>query len=204
MAEKKHWLDGAAFAISVVSLIIAGATALNNILIHRDDLRFVPGVALLVMRDDKGVVLTRKQEFTFINAGNRPAIIHEVYAELVLVLNPKAQCNNRLAKSIVLSPTQIVLKPGEIVALQATVAERYPWEPNKDDKDLLRFSESKEEQGASYLVCLQLFVTTPDNASVRWVAPLYSLKPGDVLGSKLFQEDAPLEIIRRTSLGFGG
>ncbi|CAM5373998.1 hypothetical protein AFEL58S_01620 [Afipia felis] len=204
MAEKKHWLDVAAFAIAVTSLVIAGATALNNILIHRDDLRFVPGEALAVMRDDQGVVLTPKQELTFINAGNRPAIIHEVYAELVLVLDPKEQCNNRFAKSIVLNPTQIVLKPGEIVPLQATVAERYPWKPDKENKDLLRFSESKEEQAASYLVCLQLFVTTPDNASVRWMAALYSLKPGDVLGSKLFREDAPLKIIQRTSFGFGG
>jgi hypothetical protein len=141
--SKKHWLDWIAMGISVISLGATGFTTYRTVLFQRDDIRLVVGEALKVGRDKRDLLLAQDQEFTFINSGNRQAVISEIYAELVLVTDhPNAQCDNRFAKSIIFSSTPIILKPGDILPLRAKVVQNYPWEK---DKDGLRFRESNEE-----------------------------------------------------------
>ena len=200
MADKKHWHDWLALGISLLSLAVSGLSAYRTVLFQRDDIRLIVGDALKVTRDKSDLLLAQDQEFTFINSGNRQAVISEIYSELVLVIDPNAGCDNQFAKSIIVNPTQIVLKPGDILPLRAKVVQGYPWEK---DKDGFRFRQSKEEQGSRYLVCIQLYVTTPDSSSVRWVQPLYSVSPNDEGPSELFGRDQPLRVIQRTSWGFG-
>jgi hypothetical protein len=152
--HRKHWLDWFLGAVTVTSL---GFAFFTSVLYQRDDIRVVIGEALKVTRDKGGLVLAQDQDFTFINSGNRQALISEIYAELVLITDPKTGCDDRFAKSIVLNPTQIVIKPGDILPVHAKVVQRYPWER---DKDGLRFRQANEEQNDSYIVCLQLYVTT--------------------------------------------
>lgn len=70
--------------ISILSAAIAAVSAGYTILFHQDDLRLVLGDALNVTRNGKDFTLEREQKLTFINSGNRPAVISDVYAELVL------------------------------------------------------------------------------------------------------------------------
>jgi hypothetical protein len=115
-------------AVTVISLGIAGFTTYRTVLYQHDDIRVVMGEALRVTRGKWGLLLAQDQEFTFINSGNRLALINEIYAELLLVTDPNTQCDGRFAKSIILTPTQIVLKPGDILLVRAKVVQRYPWE----------------------------------------------------------------------------
>src|SRR6266478_9408858 len=112
MPDKKHWLDWLAVGISTLSLTVATLPAYRTVLYQRDDIRLIVGDALKVKRDKSGLLLSQDQEFTFINSGNRQAVITEIYGELVLVLDSNAQCANRLAKNIFLNANKIVLKSG--------------------------------------------------------------------------------------------
>jgi hypothetical protein len=179
---------------------VATLPAYRTVLYQRDDIRLVVGDSLKVRRDKGGLLLSQDQEFTFINSGNRQAVISEIYGELVLVLDPNAGCNNQLAKSIILNPTtQMVLKPGDILPLRAKVAQEYPWEK---DKDGFLFREDKETKGSQYLVCIQIYVTTPDSSSVKWVQPLYTMQPNETWPSELIGRNEPLKVLQRTSWGF--
>jgi hypothetical protein len=200
--HKKHWLDWAGWVIALISLCITGYTTYRTVLIQRDDIRLVVGNALTVRHDKGDLLLDQDQEFTFINSGNRAAVITEIYGELVLITNPNSGCDDRFAKSIVLNPTQTVVKPGDIVPVHAKVVQRYPWE---NDKDGLRFRRSKEEQNDRYIVCLQLYVTTPDSSSIRWVQRLYSVSPNDDQSPNISDKDQPppLNVIQQTHWGFG-
>jgi hypothetical protein len=199
-SSKKHWLDWLAVGVSLFSLAISSLVAYHTVIVQRDDIRLVVGDALNVWQDESDLLLAKDQEFTFINSGNRQAVIHEIYGELVLVLDPNTGCKSQFAKSIILDPTQIVLKPGDILPLRAKVAQRYPWD--EKDKDTFRFRQSKGELRSRYLVCLHLFVTTPDSTSVTWVQPLYSVQPNE-LPSELFSKDQPLKVLQRTRWSFG-
>jgi len=57
------------------------------------------------------------------------------------------------------------VEAGDIVPFRSKVVQRYPWEK---DKDGFLFREDKEKQGSQYLVCIQIYVTTPDSSSVKW------------------------------------
>jgi hypothetical protein len=124
---------------------------------------------------------------------------------LVLVTSPgdpRSQCERSLplAKNIFLQPSQIVLKPGEIQALQAKVVVDYPW---KKEGTALRFHEDGAVEGAAnYVVCIQLYVTTPDSSSVRWVQPLYTL-PADGDGKETFDKEQPIKVLKRSYFGLG-
>lgn len=199
--NRKHWLDWAGWAVAVISLCITGFTAYRTLLIQRDDIRVVVDGALAVRPDKGDLLLDQDQQFTFINSGNRAAVITEIYGELVLVTDPKTGCDGRLAKSIILNPTQTVVKPGDILPLHAKVVQRYPWEK---DKDGLRFRRSKEEQNDTYIVCLQLYVTTPDSTSIRWVQKLYAIPAKDDQSNDVPDKSPPpLNVIQQTHWGFG-
>jgi hypothetical protein len=199
---KKHWLDWAGWVVAVISMCIAAFTTFRTVLVQRDDIRIVVDGALAVRRDKGDLLLDQDQQFTFINSGNRAAVITEIYGELVLVTDPKTGCDGRFAKSIVLNPIQAVVKPGDILPVHAKVVQRYPWEK---DKDGLRFRRSKEEQNDTYIVCLQLYVTTPDSSSIRWVQKLYSVPPneGPSPDAPDKSPSLPLNVIQQTHWGFG-
>lgn len=205
MAEEKKlgWPEYLAMGISLLSLAISAFMAFNSALIQRDDVRFVPGGALEILRDNNVFTLPEVQEFAFINSGNRQAVVSGVYGMLVLVVAPgdaKAQCNQQplLHKSIYLDAKPLVLRPGEIQVLQAKVQEAYPW---KRDNGAMRFKEDgKTEGSANYMVCIQAIVTTPDSASFKWVQPLYSLpNAGDE--KEEFETKEPISMLKRTRLG---
>ncbi|MBB4428402.1 hypothetical protein GGD66_006989 [Bradyrhizobium sp. CIR48] len=69
----------------------------RTVLIQRDDIRVVVDGALAVRRDKGDLLLDQDQQFTFINSGNRAAVITEIYGELVLVTDPKTGCDGRFA-----------------------------------------------------------------------------------------------------------
>src|SRR5437879_51547 len=79
MADKKHWLDWLAVGISILSLTVATLPAYRTVLYQRDDIRLIVGDSLKVKRDKSGLLLSRDQEFTFINSGNRQAVISEIW-----------------------------------------------------------------------------------------------------------------------------
>ncbi|WP_051346679.1 hypothetical protein [Bradyrhizobium sp. th.b2] len=197
----KHWLDWAGWVVAVISLCVTGFATYRTVLIQRDDIRVAAGGALAVRVDKGDLLLDQDQQFTFINSGNRAAVITGNYGELVLRTDPKTGCDGRFAKSIILNPTQTVVKPGEIVPVHAKVVQHYPWEK---DKDGFRFRRSKEEQNDSYIVCLQLFVTTPDSSSIHWVHKLYSVPPTDDRSPDEPDKDppTPLNVIQQTRWGF--
>jgi hypothetical protein len=205
MAEDKKGRDWLAVSISLVSLGISALTAYHSIFLHRDDVRFVAGEALRVMRDKNEFTLPEAHEFTFINSGNRQAVISSISGMLVLVTNQgdaAAQCNQKLPllKSIYLDAGPLVLKPGEIQVLQAKVIAQYPW---KRDSGMMRFKEDgKVEGAANYVVCVEAYVTTPDSSSVSWVQPLYTL-PNAGEDKEAFEKEEPLKVLQRTRLGFG-
>lgn len=199
--QRKHWLDWAGWAIAIISLLFNGITVYRTQLIQRDDVRVVVDGALEVRPDKGDLLLDEDQQFTFINSGNRTAVITEIYAELVLITDPNTGCDGRFAKSIVLNQTQTVVKPGEILPVHAKVVERYPWEKGKDG---LRFRRSKEEQNDSYIVCLQLYVTTPDSTSIRWVQKVH-LVPAKDDPSRDARDSGrpPLILIQQNNWSFG-
>lgn len=198
---KKHWLDWAGWIVAVISLCFTAFTAYRTLLIQRDDIRVVVDGALAVRPDEGDLLLDQDQQFTFINSGNRTAVITEIYGEVVLVTDPKTGCDGRFAKSIVFNPAQIVVKPGDILPVHANVVQRYPW---VKDGNALRFRRSKEEQNDSYIVCLQLRVTTPDSTSVRWVQKLYSVPTKDDQSPDAPDKGRPpLSVIQQTRWGFG-
>jgi hypothetical protein len=205
MAEDKKWRDWLAVGLSVLSLGISALTAYHTIFFQRDDVRVEVGESLRMLRDKNQFTLQETQEFTFINSGNRQAAVTGIYGMLVLVTNrgnADAQCNQKLPlhKSIYLEASPLVLKPGEIQVLQVKVAAEYPW---KKESGMLRFREEGAVEGAAnYVVCLALYVTTPDSSSVRWVQPLYTL-PNIGEGKDAFEKEEPLKVLQRTHLGFG-
>jgi hypothetical protein len=167
MAEsKRDWL---AITISLVSVIIAAGSAGYNILLHQDDIRLVVGNALNVSRDKQEFTLERAQELTFINSGNRPAVIGEAYGKLVLARgagNEQSQCdeNMSLAKNILLDGSPVIIKPGEIQIWKATVNISYPW---KLDENAVRYhEEDAQEASQKHILCLELYLTTPDSSSL--------------------------------------
>lgn len=195
---KKHWLDWAGWIVAVISLCFTART----VLFQRDDIRVVVDGALAVRPDRGDLLLDQDQQFTFINSGNRAAVITEIYGELVLVTDPKTGCDGHFAKSIVFNPTQIVVKPGDILPVHANVVQRYPW---VKEGNALRFRRSKEEQNDSYIVCLQLYVTTPDSSSIRWVQKLYSVSPSDAPSAADVPDKnpPPLNVIQKSHWGLG-
>jgi len=201
MAEsKRDWL---AISISLLSLGIAGLTGYRTIFDQRDDVRFVVGDALKISRNKNDFVLQQDQALTFINSGNRQAVVNDIYGMLVLVTSPgdpRSQCERDLplAKNIFLNPSQLVLKPGEIQVLQAKVPAEYPW---KKEGTSLRFHEDGAVEGAAnYLVCIEMYVTTPDSSSVRWVQPLYTL-PANGAGEEAFEKVQPIKVLKRSYFG---
>lgn len=115
MAER----DWIAIAVSIVSAVIATGSAAHTIFFHQDDRRLVLGTALNVSRDGQDFALDLQQELTFINSGNRPAVISEAYAKLVLATgtdNEQRQFEEdlSLAKNIILNGSPIIIKPNQI------------------------------------------------------------------------------------------
>lgn len=197
MAEsKRDWL---AITISLVSAAIAAASAGYNILLHHDDIRLVVGNSLNVARENQDFTLDRQQELTFINSGNRPAVISSAYGSLVLATekgSEQSQCENllSLAKSIVLDGSPIILKPGEIQVWHANISISYPW---KKDNNLVRYHEdSAKEAAGKHIVCFELYLTTPDSSSFRWVQPLYLFRAGNGEKVELFDKDRPLSVLQ--------
>jgi hypothetical protein len=194
MAER-DWL---AITISIASAVIAAGSAAYTILFHQDNVCLVTGNALNVSRDKQDFTLNRQQELIFINSGNRPAVISEAYGKLVLARgtgSEQSQCeeNLSLAKNILLNGSPVIIKPGEIQMWNAKVDISYPW---KLDGYLVRYhEEDAQEAGQKHIVCLELYATTPDSSSFRWVQPLYVLPAGNGEVKQIFNKDQPLDVL---------
>jgi hypothetical protein len=197
MAEsKRDWL---AITISLVSVVIAAGSAGYNILLHQDDIRVVFSNSLNVGREKQDFTLDAKQELTFINSGNRPAVISEVYGKLVLARgteSDQSQCeeNLSLAKNILLNASPVIIKPGEIQIFNAKVDISYPW---KLDGYQVRYHEDDaREAAAKHIVCVEIYVVTPDSSSFRWIQALYTLPTENEEPKELFGKDEPLRVVQ--------
>jgi hypothetical protein len=205
MAEEKKGRDWLAIGISLFSLGISAFTAYHSILLKRDDVRLVVDEALQVRREKNEFTIPEVQEFAFVNSGNRQAVVSGIYGMLVLVTKPgdaAAQCNQKLPlhKSIYLDASPVVLKAGEMQVVQAKVVAEYPW--RKQGDGTFRFKEDGAVEGAAnYVVCLLLYVTTPDSSSIKWAQPLYTL-PGKADAGEKFPKNEPLVILQATRIGF--
>jgi hypothetical protein len=207
MAEEKKelgWPEYLAMGISVLSLFISSLGTFNTVLVQRDDIRFVPGETLDILREKNVFSFPEVQTFAFVNSGNRQAVVSGIYGMLVLAYapgDPEAQCNRTpsLYKSIYLAPNTLVLKPGEIQVLDAKVREAYPWKRTNGE---MKFEETgKKEGAANYVVCIHASITTPDSATVTWIQPLYSL-PNDNEAKQTFEDGQPIRVLKRSHLGF--
>lgn len=200
MAER----DWIAITVSTVSVVITAALAAHTILFHQDDLRLVLGTALKVSRNGQDFTLDRQQELTFINSGNRPAVISDAYAKLVLARgtgNEQSQCDDdrSLAKNVILNGSPIIIKPNEIQMWNTKVDISYPW---KLDGQVVRYYEDDAQAAAEkHIVCLELYATTPNNSSFRWVRPLYVISTGNGETKRLFNKDQPLDILNAINWG---
>lgn len=207
MTEKKElgWPEYLAMGISVLSLVVSTLGTFNSVLIQRDDIRFVPGETLDIVREKNVFTFPELQTFAFINSGNRQAVIGGIEGMLVLAYapgDPQSQCNRTplLRKSIYFTPSSVVLKPGEIQVLEAKVRQAYPW---KRSDGMMKYEETgKTEGAANYVVCIQAYITTPDNATVRWVQPLYAL-PNEGEAQDVFESEQAIEVLKHTHFGFG-
>ncbi|UYO37860.1 hypothetical protein KQX62_14030 [Rhodopseudomonas palustris] len=203
MSEEKQ-RDWIAIGVSLASLGISAAVAFNANLLKRDDIRIVMGDGLQIIREKNVFSLQEHHEFTFINSGNRQAVVSGLYGMLVLAIQPgdaAAQCSQDLPlhKSILLDASPIVLKPGEIQIFQAKVSTSYPW---KRKDGMLQFREDGVVEGAAnYVVCIALNIVTPDSSSEKWTQPLYSL-PATGEDREAFDKARPLNVLQRTFLGF--
>lgn len=205
MAEKKElgWPEYLAMFISILSLAVSVFGTFNTALVQRDDIRFVPGETLDIFRDKGTFTFPELQTFAFINSGNRQAVVSGISGMLVLAVGPgdsATQCTQipLLHKSIYLTPNTVALKPGDIQVLEAKVQEVYPW---KRHKGQMKFEETGRTEGAAnYVVCIQAYVTTPDNATVRWVRPLYLL-PNSAEAKEAFENEQPIKVLQRTHFG---
>jgi hypothetical protein len=199
MAEsKRDWL---AITISLVSVIIAAGSAGYNILLHQDDIRVVFGNSLNVSRDKQDFTLDLKQDLTFINSGNRPAVISEVYGTLVLARgngSDQSECEEglTLAKNILLNASPLIIKPGEIQMMNAKVDISYPWK--LDGYQVKYHAEDAGEAAAKHIVCVEIYAMTADSASFRWIQALYVLPGGKEGGEQkqLFNKDEPLRVVQ--------
>lgn len=200
MAER----DWVAIWIAIVSAGIAAASAGYTILFHQDDLRLVLGNGLNVSRIGQDFTLDRQQDLTFINSGNRPAVISDIYPKLVLEIgagNEQSQCEQdwSLAKNIILRGSSVIIKPNEIQMWSSKVEVSYPWTL---DGQVVRFHEDDAVTAArKYVVCLELYATTPNNSSFRWVRPLYLIPAGSGETKQLFNKEHPLDILYERSWG---
>jgi hypothetical protein len=190
--------------IAIVSVVIAALSGAYTILFHQDDLRLVLGTALNVSRNGQDFTLDRQQELTFINSGNRPAVISNIYAKLVLAKgtgNEQSQCEQdlSLAKNIILNGSPVIIKPNEIQMWSSKVDISYPW---KSEGQAVRYHEDDAQEAAEkHIVCLELYATTPNSSSFRWVRPLYVIPTGNGETKQLFSKDQPLDILCRIRLG---
>jgi hypothetical protein len=160
------------------------------------------GNSLNVGRDKQDFTLDAKQELTFINSGNRPAVISEVYGTLVLAMgnrNEQSQCEGglSLAKNILLNASPLIIKPGEIQMMNAKVDISYPWK--LDGYQVRYHAEDASEAAAKHIVCVEIYAVTPDSASFRWIQALYVL-PGpnekEDEQKQLFGKDEPLRVVQ--------
>jgi hypothetical protein len=190
--------------IAIVSVVIAALSVAYTILFHQDDLRLVLGPALNVSRNGQDFTLDRQQELTFINSGNRPAIINNIYAKLVLAKgtgNEQSQCEQdlSLAKNIILNGSPVIIKPNEIQMWSAKVDISYPW---KSEGQAVRYHEDDAQEAAEkHIVCLELYATTSNSSSFKWARPLYVIPAGNGETKQLFSKDQPLDILYRIRLG---
>jgi hypothetical protein len=197
MAEsKRDWL---AITISLVSVIIAAGSAGYNILLHQDDIHVVFGNSLNVGREKQDFTLDAKQEVTFINSGNRPAVISEVYGKLVLArgtASDQSQCEEglSLAKNILLNASPLIIKPGEIQIMNAKVDISYPWK--LDGYQVRYHADDAREAAAKHIVCVEIYAVTPDSSSFRWIQALYTLPAENEEPKELFGKDEPLKVVQ--------
>jgi hypothetical protein len=70
---------------ALLDCFFSGVTLYRTQLIQKDDIRVVVDGTLEVRPDKGGLLLDQDQQLTFINSGNRAAVITEIYGELVLV-----------------------------------------------------------------------------------------------------------------------
>jgi hypothetical protein len=61
--------------------------------------------------------------------------------------------------------------------------------------------DDAREAAAKHIVCVEVYVITPDSSSFRWVQPLYALPGESGQPVELFDKDQPLKVLQRIGLG---
>ncbi len=209
MADEKKGPDWLAIGISLFSLSISGLTAYVNILMKNDDVQLVPGYSVGLYREEKGdLLLDGQQQLTFLNAGNRAAVIVRIGMTAFKRSDDKAanqickeEKESDLAIYLFFDGKPVVVKPGEIQVIELKPIALFPWQKAPDQQ--FRYPRVLLGGKASdfYLVCLEVVVTAPDSPSKTWLEPLYILSKDKMamayIPKDLFQKDKALSVLKR-------
>lgn len=224
--REANWRDAlkdfAPLVLSCIALVISAATALFTVVLQLDDLRVVVGSRPQLSIDDKDIMITGRQELTLINSGTRAIALNSLAAVAYRLrsLDDKyrdcippdsepahdtedAPAPRRVDYRIPLDFTPVVLKPGDITVVSATPVARGFWKPRIRGGIEIPIGWYKPREDDVFLVCLYLYVVTPDSVTTRWNRPLFLVPVSSQVelkqGEELFDKERPMSVLKRIS-----
>lgn len=169
----KSWLP---IAISALALVVSVTNLFSSAFLQRDHIRVVPGGRPTLMRYDKESFGSGIDTLTFINSGNRGAVIQDL---AVLVSNADREegpvCTKQLGPTFLVKYRHepILIKPGDIVIvhLDENTAKRVE---QTDDRNRTGF-----KPGDLAVACIGLSVLMPnsDVERVRFEVLRHTVEP---------------------------
>ena len=164
----KEWLP---IGISVLSLLVSAATGYLANLRQVDDIRVIASPYPDFYLKGKTLVSTGVQRLTFINSGTRNAVITGISLMIINfgntnLVGAENECNTkgRFYRSQKYNFEGLVLKPGDISAIQLQVADG-EWRKRKTAGDEFTDDLGTDpvfEGGDTISTCLEIALTTPD------------------------------------------
>ena len=173
----KDWIS---IVISIGALSVSLATAYFNIFRQTDDVRLaLSDIPTTGVQPKLGKVSVQAQQsFTFINSGNRPAVIARLQLAVVqpskttpspTSCKPEEDGINYYAP-IPYQFVPVVIKPAEVSAVSATLA----WRKTSDGLVTVGITPENSSRTDRHYVfmCLLIDLVTPDNVVVEKAVPL--------------------------------
>lgn len=206
--------DKAALAISALALFVSGTTAYLNVIWQYDDIRVVVGrPPTAYINDNREVVLSGGLDLTFINSGNRAAVITRLSAQVRQVVDTDGdtlECSSASLSTLPLpldfKPVPLVLSPGAIARVDSTVGDFLNlWTKDGQSGALLNKKAFQAKGGQEFIGCISLSVVVPDSYQDDWSQPVFKVmlnEDADTEDWPLFKPDTPIVILQRTGSVF--
>lgn len=165
----KDWVS---VGISCAALGVSLTTAYYSVLLEKDDLRVLIGrLPQSEILADQSVEISGSQEFTFINLGNRAALITALGAVLIRIASADAEATctgSSFPFGVSFESDPFVLKPGEINFKKAPVSV----EKKGRDAVVIPKANYSPKQGDTFTACLFIQFAAPDFTQV-WFKPAF-------------------------------